>query len=434
MGLNIFKAHKQKKEAEEIVVNARFKARLAEEGLEEARNTSSTLINTLLDQKQRYADVIIPDALSVLEKCQKVNRLETKVSQDVLDNFARYDAPQLQTQSVKMTEIIGTGVKGTATGAALALGSMSAVSTFGAASTGTAIASLSGAAASNATLAWFGGGALSAGGAGIAGGTMVLGGIVLAPVAIFAMLKYSQNAEKKLTEAYEYRSAVNKEVAKINAVIEVAQAINQHISLYASTIEGIAQRLKTSYQMLDQALSTNVAHERVVFLKLQTVLLVKAMKQLLAIRLVDDQNSPTQESVTVVSHAQAFTEERVNTLVTNLIAANDHMTTTSDVSSLAPGEQSALYFWLADSQRRKATADNDEPSILVWMVLCLLFGALGYYLHSIEWTYTSLVAFLFSFTGFSGALGRLFNFDSSGLVGTGILAVMGYAAYLFWWA
>jgi len=433
MGINILKARKQKKEAEEIINNAQYKARLAEERLEQARNTSSELINTLIDQKKHYATVVIPESLSVLEKCQQINRLETKVSQDVLDNFARYDAPTLQMQSMKMTEVISTGVKGTATGAALALGSMSAVSTFGAASTGTAIASLSGAAASNATLAWFGGGAISAGGAGIVGGTMVLGGIALAPVALFAMMKYSQNAEKKLTEAYEYRSKVNQEVAKINAIIEVAHAINGHISLYASTIDGIAQRLTKSYQTLDHALSSNGANERIVFLKLQTVLLVKALKELLAIRLVDDKNSPTVESVTVVAHAQAFTEDSMNSLVNELMTSTEPARV-NDVSTLQPGEQSALYFWLADSQPRKRAASDDGPSFIAWVIMFVLFGALGNYLHGIDWIYTSLVVFLFSFTSFAGALSRLFNIDTAGLVGAGILALTGYAAYLFWWA
>lgn len=68
-------------------------------------------------------------------------------------------------------------------GSAIAVGSWTAVSMFGTASTGAAIASLHGAAATSATLASFGHGAVAAGGAGVLGGKLALGGIVLLPVA-----------------------------------------------------------------------------------------------------------------------------------------------------------------------------------------------------------------------------------------------------------
>ena len=56
---------------------------------------------------------------------------------------------------------------------------ISAVGTFGLASTGTAISTLSGAAATNATLAWLGGGAIAAGGLGMTAGVVVLGGVTV---------------------------------------------------------------------------------------------------------------------------------------------------------------------------------------------------------------------------------------------------------------
>lgn len=82
---------------------------------------------------------------------------------------------------------------GIGVGSAAVIGSWSAVSVLGTASTGTAISTLSGVAFTNATFAWFGGGSLAVGGAGIVGGTALLGGIALAP--IFGFMSWRSRAK-----------------------------------------------------------------------------------------------------------------------------------------------------------------------------------------------------------------------------------------------
>ncbi len=103
-------------------------------------------------------------------------------------------------------------------GALAYAGAVGIAEAVGVASTGTAISSLSGAAFTNALLAWFGGGSLAAGGLGIAGGTAILGGIVAGPA--IAILGFCLNAaaEKKLTQAYEFKAEVEKQIAKMEDI------------------------------------------------------------------------------------------------------------------------------------------------------------------------------------------------------------------------
>ena len=57
-------------------------------------------------------------------KCQKVNNSETKVSKDVIDSFKTLSVPKLNAQTITANEALTAGVKGTASGAALSLGSL----------------------------------------------------------------------------------------------------------------------------------------------------------------------------------------------------------------------------------------------------------------------------------------------------------------------
>jgi hypothetical protein len=97
--------------------------------------------------------------------------------------------------------LIRTGTKIAFSGAATS-GTMAAVMTFAAASTGTQISALSGVAAHNATMAFLGGGSVASGGGGMAVGTMVLTGIgtavgIAATIGITLVFKNMDEAEKQ---------------------------------------------------------------------------------------------------------------------------------------------------------------------------------------------------------------------------------------------
>ncbi|HKS76313.1 MAG TPA: hypothetical protein VJQ82_24075 [Terriglobales bacterium] len=129
---------------------------------------------------------------------------------------------------------IGAGV---ATGSAMAIGSWTLVSAFGAASTGTAIAELSGAAAYNATMAWFGGGSLAAGGAGMTGGAFVLGGLVAIPLVFVAARGTHRKAKEIEEETVKVESAtvtLREQLDTLNQVLPVVRA-KKHESENACT-------------------------------------------------------------------------------------------------------------------------------------------------------------------------------------------------------
>jgi hypothetical protein len=129
--------------------------------------------------------------------------------------------------------------QGTATGTALGVGSWTAVSLLGSASTGTGISTLSGIAATNATLAWFGGGSLATGGLGMAGGGAVLGGLVILPmIGISAWSTHSKAA--KIEQSIRDHEIANK---TNRAVVEVLRATISKVPVLIPQFERNVQKL-----------------------------------------------------------------------------------------------------------------------------------------------------------------------------------------------
>lgn len=376
----VVSSYRKSNRADDIVAQAKRSHRRAKWDLEDANQKSCDLVDELFDLKTECATTTIENAITVLETCQKVNRVGTEFSQDAFDSFTSDSLPSLKRQSITASEAISSGVKGTAAGAALSLGSIGAVSAYGAASTGAAISALSGVAAQNATLAWFGGGALSAGGAGIAGGTMVLGGIALAPLAVIGAFKYASHAEKKLTEAYDFQNQVHEIIAQIDAAIEIADSLNNHVRLFQETL----LRMKNYLTSVTIALSDLVEEKEaglieekeadfaIEYAKCSLILFIKATKRLLEVTLFDDQQQPTPESLRIISHAENTNSDAVLSLIGNVQQGNE-ITPPNDVtylSQIEPGIDSPKFFWLLDVyaeykkvKKRKVKRDSDDTEI-----------------------------------------------------------------------
>ncbi|HHG3597569.1 TPA: hypothetical protein ACPVZ2_004319 [Vibrio parahaemolyticus] len=356
-------SYRKSSKAEDIVSSAKRQHRRANRRLEDSQREAQNLVDNLFELKVECATVSIDSALNILEKCQKINKSETKVVRDTIGTFNSKSMPALRAQSRSMTEIASDGVKGTAAGAALSLGSMSAVSSLGAASTGTAISALSGAAASNATLAWFGGGAISAGGAGVAGGAMVLGGIALAPLAVIGAFKYASHAEKKLTEAHDFRNQVEEAIEQIDAAIDISDGMNQHVKLFTDTLMGLRIRLIYVSDLLSRQLVENpddiLAIDRT---KKQLILFIKAVKRLLEVTLFDDNQNPTEESIRIIHHVNYTDENSVQTLIQDIEDKKGHASTNVRyLSEIEPGQDSPLFFWLLDVIPEFKLSKNSKP-------------------------------------------------------------------------
>ncbi len=358
-------SYRKSSKAEDIVSRAKRQHRRGTRNLEEANKQSQDYVDALFDLKVDCATSTISNAIAVLEKCQKINRTETTVAKDSIGSFTKKSLPRLKAQSLSISDIASEGAKGTTAGAALSLGSMSAVSALGSASTGTAISTLSGAAASNATMAWFGGGALSAGGAGVAGGAMVLGGIALAPVLVVGAFKYASHAEKKLTEANEYRNQVREIVAQIDAAIEVAESMNKHVELFSQTLLSLRERLIKVSDTLAAVLEYDPDNVQVVnVLKYQLILFIKAVKRLLEVTLFDSNQNPMVESIRIINHANATDEDASQQLGENL-AKGKQVVRPSGVnylSEIEPGVNSSSFFWLLDTHPEYKTAKSKKKS------------------------------------------------------------------------
>lgn len=140
--------------------------------------------------------------------------------------------------------------KGTVAGAALGVGSWTAVSLLGSASTGIGIGTLSGVAATNATLAWFGGGSLATGGLGMAGGGIVLGGVVIVPmIGISAWLTHKeatriQQAVNDIERANETnREAVDRLKDRIQKVTALLHPFEGSVERFSTDVARVQRKL-----------------------------------------------------------------------------------------------------------------------------------------------------------------------------------------------
>lgn len=396
--LPVIGSRRKIKEAERIVRNANWDFEDAQEKLKQAQDTSKTIVSELADLKITCAQQTIPNAADVLSRCQRINLKETKASQTFSQKFDKVTVPQINEVKTTLSEVVNTGIKGTSAGAALALGSMGLVSTFGAASTGTSIATLSGVAAKNATIAWFGGGALSAGGAGMAGGAIALGGIALAPLAVFGAFKYSKHAEKQMSEAIEFSDKVEAEIENINATIRIAEALNSHVTLFHNTISKVQNYVESlTHQLaceLDQDPRNN---KKIILLKQQVILFVKALKKLVSVSLFQD-DKPSNESLKMIEHINNVSDDNVGKLL-NRVNNNENIKPQNKakyLQDIPPGTDSPTYFWLQDIYPE---SPSNSPKIwqgylkdfLQMLVGTSIFATITYFLSEIGWLSLSFI-------------------------------------------
>lgn len=139
---------------------------------------------------------------------------------------------------------------GTVAGTTVGLGSWTAVSLLGSASTGVAIGSLHGVAATNAALAWFGGGSLATGGLGMAGGAFVLGGLVLLPMIGVSAWVSHRKANKIGRAVQEVEDANEKNLQVIRRWSEQISTIDTLMSNFSNSVETLVDGVKRAQKLL----------------------------------------------------------------------------------------------------------------------------------------------------------------------------------------
>lgn len=252
------KAISNNSKSKDLISRAEKEYENAKERLENQRFRTSKQLDSLGEIKLKSWSEDIGAFLTLFNSFKKVD-IEGNVN---LDEKLRMNIKNpvklknMQTASIKATEVLKGGVSSLGAGALAGIASYGGAMMFASASTGTAIASLSGAAATNATLAWFGGGSIAAGGLGMAGGSLVLGGIVAGPVlavAGFIMAAKSEenleNAKKMYSEARLAAEQMDTMTSFMNSVEEIAYDYEDFIQKFSIRFKSVLSQLRQTYEI-----------------------------------------------------------------------------------------------------------------------------------------------------------------------------------------
>lgn len=228
-------AEEWNEEAEDLVSSSgrslEKKRRVCEEEVERLGRAKITILSGAM-----------ADFVKEYKKLKNV-QLKNVIGKEELQSFAP-ESPHFQdveSATLRATEMSGSLAKGLGGGAVLAYGAYSATTSLAVAGTGTAISALSGVAASNATLAWLGGGTLASGGLGIAGGTAVLGGIVAAP----ALVVMGAFVKSKAKEALHKAKSNYAKAEAFSESCKNAISLMDAIETRAGQITDLSRRLDT---------------------------------------------------------------------------------------------------------------------------------------------------------------------------------------------
>jgi hypothetical protein len=218
--------------------------------LQEAASLSNRLTEMLrfLGSQTEFAFKRLQVAHRILAPLEQHNDAQITIS-------VRRPDPGLRTISnctvaIRDFTAIKAAAQGSAAGTALGIGSWTAVSLLGSASTGVGISALHGVAATNATLAWFGGGSLATGGLGMAGGGAILGGIVLLPLIALSTWKTHSKA-REIERALEEIQRANEQN---RAAISLLEDRTSKVALLIPTFRSNVEQLSADIRRTERAL------------------------------------------------------------------------------------------------------------------------------------------------------------------------------------
>ncbi|TNC16610.1 hypothetical protein FHE66_14635 [Georgenia sp. 311] len=226
---------------------------------------------------------------------QLVRRLDGHVVDGIELNI-----PELKALKFDLTQATGSasgfasaGIAGLSAQAAALWG----VGSLASAGTGAAISSLSGIAAQNATLAWLGGGTLAAGGAGVAGGTVVLAFIAAAPAALIAgsTLAWSGSRRRKRTRQRAAEAEV--QITSMQAAGDLTLRIGERISELRGVLTATTERTENALAVLELLDFDPEAHGPQL---LRVYTLVRALREIINVRVIADDGELTDESIEIV--------------------------------------------------------------------------------------------------------------------------------------
>lgn len=189
------------------------------------------------------------------------------------------------------------GVSAGLAGALARQAALVGVRTLASAGTGTAISGLSGAAAKSATLAWLGGGSVASGGGGVAVGTTMLNGIAVAPALLVAGLSIGVQGHRAETRARKIEAECRIEGARLETQRLLIERLNRRVTELERVLFELDRRAVVALGQLQEVEFDPTEHVEVF---MRVALEMQAVRQILAIRLVDEAGALTPESERIV--------------------------------------------------------------------------------------------------------------------------------------
>ncbi|MGB3602665.1 hypothetical protein [Gordonia sp. (in: high G+C Gram-positive bacteria)] len=255
-------------------------------------------------QEQAFQDVVVRMRDFLVKNQHKVRDAE----RILLDGLTSASTNQLATTTGVDADLTSwaRGIIGAATvGATTGSMTTSAVGALATASTGTSISSLSGAAASNATMAWLGGGSLASGGGGMAAGAVALNAVVAGPALLVTGLVIKGQGTKADTAATEVEAKVAIAIAELDAFDTELGVIEERSKELSDTLTSVTARAVDRLDVLESEDFEPTLHtERFQ----QAMAMTKAVAELAAVKVVDDDGAVSGVGQAVVLRYRSFVE------------------------------------------------------------------------------------------------------------------------------
>lgn len=298
-----YSAKENRDKAKDIYNNSNSKQNRVGQLLENELNKTKKISEDLGLLKLNIQKNEVARFVFLYEQLNKINN--TGITQEKIEFYiSKEEINEMKKISMTASEVLGAGIGSLASGVLSGAGIYSSVMTFGVAGTGTAIGTLSGVAATNATLAWLGGGTLAAGGGGMALGTTVLGGLVAGPAILVSGLFADNQAEKALTEAKQFEADVDIACGKMESQTSKFKVIQTRCGEFEYVLTELCKRLNPQLDSLEKIVSQlveskNTASDEQISTIHLTAGLAKTVKNVLALSILDKQDSLTFESKNV---------------------------------------------------------------------------------------------------------------------------------------
>ncbi|MFD1811791.1 hypothetical protein [Rhodococcus gannanensis] len=276
--------------------------------IEECVEATNTRMVELGDQQKQVLTDVVLRFVEFLKRNEKKIRESEKLIADGVD-FNQTQVSEEHKLEFDVFSWVGGAVGSAALASGTSVALVATAGSVGVASTGTAISGLSGAAATNATMAWLGGGALSAGGGGMAMGAAALNFVTIGPALLVGGTVVNGQGKKALTQAKQAEAEIAVAIAELDVTETRLMAVRTRADELSSVLTRLTAEAIEALDILESEPFDPRAHASRFQKAFQ---LVKAVADVAAVPVLDDEGELTEQSETVTVKYRSMFEEKVN--------------------------------------------------------------------------------------------------------------------------